>query len=519
MRPENPRACRAAAVDDTLHQTCLVLQADDASTFELAPVSLWLEDLSAVRKLLEDWTRAGIVSVRDHVAADPARLASLRAAIVVLKVNRRTLTLYEARDSTHLLENLRRVFDEETVPALLHSVEALWDSRTGFSTSAINTTLGGRRLEIQFCGNILAGHEESWDRVLIAAEDVTGLQEARREAASAAAYARGLFEHSPVALMVKDFSGVKRLLDTEVAPGCLDLGLFMDTSEDFRLRCIEAMRIMDSNRQSRRLLGTADAGTSTGRHLDLLHSNFASTLRDRVIGLWNGELFQERETTLTRLDGSRIHVHEQVSVLPGHERDWALVQVAWLDITARKAAELHLAQLRDHDALTGVFGRAYYNLELLRLSRFDIGPVNVLVADLDGLKSANDDRGHAAGDVLLQRAGALLAKVCRTGWTIARTGGDEFVMLMPAPRQHDLVDVVLEIRDRLRADNILWPAPGLSLSIGVATRISGEALADTVSRADAGMYREKRKHHKERRSDPAPSYEEAKGGLTAAAGR
>ena len=98
-------------------------------------------------------------------------------------------------------------------------------------------------------------------------------------------------------------------------------------------------------------------------------------------------------------------------MLPGHERDWSLVQVALTDITARKKAEAYLEYLGSHDVLTKLYNRSFYVDELNRLERKGPHPVTIIMADLNGLKAANDELGHAAGDALLRRAGEVLNSV------------------------------------------------------------------------------------------------------------
>ena len=106
-------------------------------------------------------------------------------------------------------------------------------------------------------------------------------------------------------------------------------------------------------------------------------------------------------------------------MLPGHERDWSLVQVALTDITARKKAEAYLEFSARHDVLTKLYNRSFYVEELNRLERKGPWPVTIIVADLNGLKDANDQWGHAAGDALLRRAGEVFndagreAALCR----------------------------------------------------------------------------------------------------------
>ncbi len=76
-----------------------------------------------------------------------------------------------------------------------------------FSSGSVNYSLGGDRIDIQLTGRVLPGYEENWARVLLAIEDVTERETARRATGCGREnYARGLFAHSPVSLWVEDFS-------------------------------------------------------------------------------------------------------------------------------------------------------------------------------------------------------------------------------------------------------------------------------------------------------------------------
>src|SRR4051812_37781981 len=85
----------------------------DAQMFDLAPVPLWLEDYSGIRRLFEQWREQGVTNLREFLSADPGRVRASSDRIRVLKVNARTLGLFEARDLPDLVANLDRIFSQD----------------------------------------------------------------------------------------------------------------------------------------------------------------------------------------------------------------------------------------------------------------------------------------------------------------------------------------------------------------------------------------------------------------------
>src|SRR4029453_1986725 len=99
---------------------------DDADMFDLAPVSLWLEDFSAVREQFERWRAAGVTDLRAFLAENPECGAEGSSRIRVVKVNQRTLSLFQARDVDHLVQNLDRVFRDDMLTTHIDELEQLW---------------------------------------------------------------------------------------------------------------------------------------------------------------------------------------------------------------------------------------------------------------------------------------------------------------------------------------------------------------------------------------------------------
>ncbi len=467
----------------------------DAGMFDLAPVSLWLEDFSGVKRQFAEWRQEGVTSLKDYLEEDPQRIASCASQIRVLKVNRKTLTLFEAADLDELVANLDKVLRDEMFASYVEELCQLWEGRTEFSCNLVNYNLSGQRIDIQLTGHILPGHEDSWERVLVAIEDVTERVTAQRRQTASEQYALGLFEHSPVSLWVEDFSSIKHLLDEIRARGIDDFRIFTDVHPEFVQRCMSEIRVLNVNRQTLELFQAPDKSTLLHRIGEVFRDDMEIHFREQLIDLWNGKLFQQREVVNYALDGSEVHVLMQFSVLPGREDDWSLVQVALTDITARKKAEVYLEFLGKHDVLTKLYNRSFYVDELNRIERKGLRPVTVVMVDLNGLKAANDQWGHGVGDALLRRAGEVLGKAVERPNCAARIGGDEFALLLPGVDEAGAEAIVQDINRLVDLNNQFYSGALLSLSMGAATGGLGERLEDVVKRADLTMYEAKREYY------------------------
>jgi len=165
-----------------------------------------------------------------------------------------------------------------------------------------------------------------------------------------------------------------------------------------------------------------------------------------------------------------------------------------VNITDRKRAELRLAHLALHDALTGLPNRTLFMDRLahaLERARRTGAQVAVLFVDLDRFKWVNDTLGHEAGDELLRQVAGRLRSCLRGSDTLARLAGDEFtVLLEDVGGPEDALTVAQRIRSALQQPFSVAGQPAhITASVGVA--LSGPEVGgpqDLLRRADAAMY-------------------------------
>ena len=196
---------------------------------------------------------------------------------------------------------------------------------------------------------------------------------------------------------------------------------------------------------------------------------------------------EKQQIDLKFMHGSAIH-YLVFNFIKTAENE---VTVFIRDITNRKTREEQLQYLSSHDALTGLYNRTYYEAELDRLLTGRRYPVSIIIIDLDGLKSTNDTYGHTAGDRMICKAAAILKQAFRVDDLVARTGGDEFTILLPETGDKALNAAVQRIETCLNEANISDDGYVVEFSMGTAVAETKEKLLGAVKVADMKMYQNK----------------------------
>jgi len=164
------------------------------------------------------------------------------------------------------------------------------------------------------------------------------------------------------------------------------------------------------------------------------------------------------------------------------------------DLSERMAAENRLRAAAHYDALTGLPNRVLLQDRLshaLAMVARNQRLRALIVADLDGFKAVNDAHGHAAGDIVLRDVARHFSACVRDADTLARVGGDEFVIVMSwVARREDAALLAMRIVNSLReAIDVEGARVSVGTSLGIAIYPDDGADIDTLfTRADAAMY-------------------------------
>ncbi len=146
--------------------------------FTYAPISLWEEDYTAIKKEFDRLRAEGVTDLRSYFVSDPKAVDRFVGMIRILDVNQKTLDLFEAGNKETLIANLDKVFRDDTKTHFANELADMWDGKTFYDRESVNFSLSGEPVYVQLAWTLMPGSEDDFSWVLVALQDITARKKA-----------------------------------------------------------------------------------------------------------------------------------------------------------------------------------------------------------------------------------------------------------------------------------------------------------------------------------------------------
>lgn len=459
--------------------------------FEESPVSLWVEDFSAIKGRLDSLRKTGVTDLASYLRDHPELLEECLRLLRVVDVNRTTLHLYKVGGLEELLDRLPELIPPEVNPLLTEELLAIWEGRQEFEGTGINRTAAGEPIHIHLRWRVFPGHEDDYARVLVSILDITDRVEVeeklRTYVEKLAALHRAVWELQRCRTVEEvcraAVEGARGILGFSVC----NIGL-VEGDRIVPVYTVGDVRPRPFPRGEGLVWRTLEEGRSFwGNIWDLPGAKPVDTRLKSAISVPIGDIgvFQAASFEPDTFSEDDVKLAE---ILAGHVSEEI----------RRVRLEEELRERAIRDALTGLYNRGYLMEALereIRRAEREGRPLAVLVTDLDNFKLVNDRFGHPFGDEVLREVARLLRETVRETDLIFRYGGDEFVLLFPETdgKAREVARRVREAVARWAEGKGLGPL-GFGISLGVAVWRPEDPLPpeELLRRADRDLYRAKR---------------------------
>lgn len=228
---------------------------------------------------------------------------------------------------------------------------------------------------------------------------------------------------------------------------------------------------------------------------DIIHPNYRKILLEAWKTTINDHLNFEKEYMIITKDGKNKWVYEQGKPVYDEAGNPIALEGIIIDLNKRRERDLEIEHMMYHDQLTGLQNRLAFDETIQKLDDEKAYPFGILIANIDNLKMINDSFGRAVGDQVIMDFSNVIRAYEKKGYCVARTGGDEFSIILTNSSTLETYDVMIEIQEKAKLhtyngpDNLTYQ---LTVSCGFETKVSEEtAIRDVIRCAEDYMHRRK----------------------------
>nr|MBO2494538.1 diguanylate cyclase [Clostridia bacterium] len=259
------------------------------------------------------------------------------------------------------------------------------------------------------------------------------------------------------------------------------------------LKCDVEGNVVYINKKALEIFGSSNAGEISNINFFTFPLFVESGLSQKLKECMVNNLSQTVENSYTSKSGKNIWLRIHIKPLLNKDGMVKGAQLILDDITEKKEMERQLYEMSITDPLTNAYNFRYFirklEEEILRAQRAGES-FSLIVFDIDRFKSFNDSFGHQVGDFILRATVDMVKGRIRRTDTLARWGGEEFIILLPNTKLEDAAKLAEELRQRLMQLKV-GNNESVTASFGVAEYQEGDTAYSILKRADAMMYKAK----------------------------
>ena len=312
--------------------------------FEAAPVSIWEEDWSAVKAIVDQLHRDGVRNLRQHLKDHPEVKTRMTSGIRFLDANPVSLDIFRQPDKASLLACVADTRRREPSPLFGEWVADLAEGALWVRDQYLDHRFDGTSFHSRISFSIPEARRGDWSRVLVAVEDITETKSANDALRQSETRYRELFEVSPGAMFESDWSRLKLMVDDLRSDGVVDFAAYFAAHPDFLDRAAAVCEFVDVNGTALRMYGASNKNELLEIMNTMLRRSAFEGFADRLMALIEGQEKVTGETVSSRVDGTEFPVRFSTTIVDSDADDWSRVLMTSEDITAEKRAEAILQQ-------------------------------------------------------------------------------------------------------------------------------------------------------------------------------
>ena len=326
-------------------------QARYRNLFDNSPISLWEEDLSEVKKILDNLHQEGVSDLAIYLEQHPEVTQQCMDAVRTLDFNKAYQKLFQAENTKQLSQNVVQTITSPNVLSHFNKdLVGIFLGQTQFEREYEDFWICGEFKSVLYKWSVAPGSEKTYSRCFLSILDITEHKRSEIILRENQARYHSLFENSPISLWEEDFSEIKQRIEALRKSGITDFESFLESHPDWVIESLGTVKALDINQATLSMLGADSKKEVLQNFPTLMAQDALDVFKREILAIWQNKLKFETESRGRKNTGEQINIYTVWSVPPGYEDTYAKVFVSISDITESKRTEeaLRESQMRYH---------------------------------------------------------------------------------------------------------------------------------------------------------------------------